>query len=72
MLPWILVAAFLVFVVWLLFPKRRRALPEPEDDVTTPIDHAELEEAERELKQDKKARSVDEADEEEYWGPGAG
>lgn len=71
MAEWIGVAVFVALLVWLLFPKQR-TVPAPEDDVTTPIDHAELEEAERGLKQDKQARSVDEADEEEYWGPGAG
>lgn len=64
--------ALLVVGAWWLFRPRRRAAPAPEDDVTTPIDHAELEQAEQELRQDPGARSLgDEVDEGEDWGPGA-
>jgi hypothetical protein len=46
-------------------------MPAPEDDVKTPIDHAALEEAERELN-DPRARplcdGIDEDDDD--WGPG--
>jgi hypothetical protein len=46
--------------------------PNPEDDVTTPIDRAALEEAERELLADGGARPIGDAIEEEDWGPGTG
>ena len=69
---WIGMAVLAVLVGWLFRPRRRRVMAAPEDDVTTPIDHAELEEAERELKQDPRARSLDEGvNDEDDWGPGA-
>ena len=46
--------------------------PAPEDDVTTPIDRAALEEAERELLADDGARPIGDAIDEEDWGPGTG
>jgi hypothetical protein len=46
--------------------------PDPEDDVTTPIDREALEEAERELLADGGARPIGDAIDEEDWGPGTG
>jgi hypothetical protein len=68
-------AALIAVVVWLIGIGRRpgpRSMPAPEDDVKTPIDHAALEEAERELK-DPRARPLYESLESEDaddWGPG--
>ena len=68
---WIGLALLAAALGWLLFP-RRRATQAPEDDVTTPIDRAELEQAEQELKQEPGARSLDEGidDDADDWGPG--
>ena len=70
---WIGVAALAAILWWLFAPRRQRATPAPEDDVTTPIDREELEEAERELRQDPRPRSLDQGiddDDEDDWGPG--
>jgi len=66
LLPVAIAVALLVF----FWPKPRRATPAPEDDVTTPIDREELEQAERELRESR-GRSLDEAEDDD-WGPGAG
>jgi hypothetical protein len=67
---WIGVAVLAILLGWLFVPRRRPA-PEPEDDVTTPIDRAELEQAEREVKRDGSARALDErVEDEDDWGPG--
>ena len=68
---WIGVAVLGALLVWLFLPRARPA-PEPEDDVSTPIDHAELAQAERELKQDPRPRALEQGmeDEEDDWGPG--
>ena len=65
LLPVAIAVALLVF----FWPKPRRATPAPEDDVTTPIDREELEQAERELRESR--GSLDEAEDDD-WGPGAG
>lgn len=71
---WIAIAVMGILAGWLFLP-RRRAVPEPEDDVTTPIDREELEAAERELKEDRGAGSLgdraDPDDDYDDWGPGA-
>jgi hypothetical protein len=69
---WIGVAALVAVLWWLFVPRRQRAAPAPEDDVTTPIDREELEEAERELEQDPRPRSLEQGldDDEDDWGPG--
>jgi hypothetical protein len=67
LLPVAIAVALLVF----FWPKPRRATPAPEDDVTTPIDQEELEQAERELRESRGGRSLDEAEEDD-WGSGAG
>jgi hypothetical protein len=67
------VVAIVAVVVWLL-GSRRRPVPAPEDDVTSPVDHSELEAAERELGEDLKARPLHDGFEDEDaddWGPGA-
>jgi hypothetical protein len=72
--PWIGVALLGALLFWLFMPARRRSMPSPEDDVNTPIDHAELEEAERELQQDPRPRALEHGvdDDEDDWGPGTG
>jgi hypothetical protein len=67
------VVAIVAVVVWLV-GARRRPGPAPEDDVTTPVDQRELEEAERDLEEDSKARPLHdgfEAEDADDWGPGA-
>ena len=58
--------------VWLLLPSRKPP-PAPEDDVAGPIDRAELEQAERELREDPGARPLEHGldDDKDDWGPGA-
>ena len=65
------IALLALLLLFFFRPFRRRAVPEPEDDVTTPIDRAELEQAEREVKDARGAKSIDEAEQDD-WGPGAG
>jgi hypothetical protein len=69
---WIGVAVLGALLVWLFIP-RRRGMPAPEDDVRTPIDQEELDEAERELRGDPGARPLDRGmdDDQDDWGPGA-
>jgi len=62
-------AALAALLLWLLLPSRRRRIPAPEDDVTTPIDHDELAEAERELASADDPSALDD-DEHDDWGPG--
>mgnify|MGYP001366560964 CR=1 FL=1 len=63
------VLALVGLMVWVAAGRRPPAVPAPEDDVTTPIDRAELEAAERELLEDSDPGSFeDEADDD--WGPG--
>ena len=67
------VAVALVLLFWLFRPVPRRAVPAPEDDVSTPIDRDELEAAERDVRGDRQARSLGsraEEDGEDDWGPG--
>lgn len=72
---WVGIAAMAALLVWLLgIGKRQDARkPEPEDDVHTPIDNAELEAAEREIQNDPDAKAAaDAVDSDDDWGPGAG
>ncbi len=69
MLTWLLPVVIAALLLWFFWPKPRRATPEPEDDVTTPIDYEELEEAERDVKDARGAQSIDEEDRDD-WGPG--
>lgn len=71
-MAWLIgVVALVAILVWFLSP-RRRAEPAPEDDVSTPVDHEELAEAERELEDDRRAGPLDQegSDPEDDWGPG--
>ena len=69
------VAALIAVVLWLIGRRPRfrlRSMPAPEDDVKTPIDHAALEEAERELN-DPRVRPLYErleSEDADDWGPG--
>jgi len=67
-------AVVLIMVaVWLLAGRQRPREVAPEDDVTTPIDLEELEEAERELEDDLEAGELEDGwdDDADDWGPGA-
>ena len=69
---WIGVAVIAALLVWLLGLGKRKPIA-PEDDVDTPIEHDELSEAEREIKDDPTARpAADSVDDEDDWGPGSG
>ena len=66
--------AFLgAFLAWLMGVGGKRAVA-PEDDIDTPIDRSELEEAERAIRDDPDARAAADAvdDDDEDWGPGSG
>ena len=63
--------ALIAILVWFLAPARRKPQPAPEDDIATPIDRAELEDAERELAEDPGPRQFGEPEEDDDWGPGA-
>ncbi|MGE0443351.1 MAG: hypothetical protein AB7L66_08820 [Gemmatimonadales bacterium] len=54
-------------LIWVFGGGRQRAVPAPEDDVTTPVDYDELEAAERELAEDADPRTLEDDDD---WGPG--
>ena len=59
-------------LIWLFGRRRRPVLPAPEDDVATPIDRHELDQAEHELAEDENPRSLHDGwDDEDDWGPGA-
>ena len=64
------IAAAVAILMWLL--GRKPVEPAPGDDITTPIDREELEQAERELAEDTDARPIHDAfeDDEDDWGPG--
>ena len=66
-------ALLAALVFWLFGLGRRRTLPAPEDDVESPMDEESLAEAERELKEDRGARPLQDGFEEgdtDDWGPG--
>ncbi len=67
------IVAVVGVVVWLFGRRRPPARSAPEDDLTTPVDRDELEDAERELADDPDPRSLHDgwADDEDDWGPGA-
>jgi len=73
MTTWIGLVLAVALLVWLLGVGKRRPIA-PEDDVTTPIDHDELTEAEREIKDDPDAKPAADAvdDDNDDWGPGSG
>lgn len=64
------VVAIVGLLLWLFGGPRRRAMPAPEDDVTTPVDGDELAAAERELAEDDGAVEADDDDAHDDWGPG--
>ena len=68
---WIGVAVLLALLYW-LFKPRLRSMPSPEYEDKIPIDRAELERAERELRQDPRPRALEHGvdDGEDDWGPG--
>lgn len=60
---------------WLLGIGKHEREPAPEDDLTTPIDEAELAEAEAELAEAESSNSthdITEDDDGDDWGPGVG
>ena len=73
---WVGIAAIAALLYWLLgIGKRQDARRQPpEDDVETPIDHAELDAAEREIRDDPDAKAAADAvdDSDDDWGPGSG
>jgi hypothetical protein len=66
------VAVLAALLMWLLGAGRSPVPVAPEDDVETPLDAAELAEAERELREDPEARPIHDAfdDDDDDWGPG--
>ena len=70
---WIGIALLALVLVWLLGLGRRTPIA-PEDDIDTPIDHDELAEAERAVKEDRTAKPAADAvdDDDDDWGPGSG
>lgn len=66
-------AALLGLLAWFLVPRNKPAAA-PEDDITTPLDHDELAEAEAEVMSED-ARPINEAlgedGDDDDWGPGA-
>jgi len=72
MATWIGLILLAALTIWLLGVGKRRPV-QPEDDVTTPIDHDELAEAERQIKDDPDAKPArDAVDDDDDWGPGSG
>lgn len=72
---WIGIIAIAALLFWLLgIGKRQDRRPAPEDDVDTPIDQAELDAAEREVRNDPDAKAAADAvdNDDEDWGPGTG
>jgi hypothetical protein len=71
---WVGIAAIAALLVWLLGVGKRQDARAAEDDVETPIDHAELDAAEREIRNDPDAKPAADAvdDDDDDWGPGSG
>lgn len=65
---WIGLALIGALLLWLLGVGKKRP-PAPEDDVTTPIDREELDEAEREVRNAEGSGDPEAGDD---WGPGTG
>jgi hypothetical protein len=67
-------AALGALLVWFLGIGRRPPIVAPEDDLETPIELDELEEAEREIRDDPDAQAAADAmvDDDDDWGPGSG
>ena len=73
---WIGIGVMALLLVWLLGVGKRQDArkPAPEDDVNTPIDHSELDAAEREIRDDPDAKAAADAvdTDDDDWGPGSG
>ena len=69
-------AVLIAPLMWFMGFGRSRPAPAPEDDITTPLDHDELAEAEADLAHDPGARPIHEAlgeeGDDDDWGPGTG
>ncbi|HEY4321112.1 MAG TPA: hypothetical protein VGM77_08010 [Gemmatimonadales bacterium] len=70
---WIALALIVALLIWLMGIGRRAPIA-PDDDVDSPIDHDELAEAERAIRDDPTAKAAADAvdDDEDDWGPGSG
>lgn len=71
---WVAIALVAAFLAWLLGVGRRERPAAPEDDLRTPIDAAELDEAERAVRDDPDAKPAADVveDDDDDWGPGSG
>jgi hypothetical protein len=71
---WVGIAAMAALLFWLMGIGKRQDARAPEDDVETPIDHAALDEAERDVRDDPDAKAAGDAmiDDDDDWGPGCG
>lgn len=73
MSAWIGIVVIAALLLWLLgVGKRQDRRHAPEDDVDTPIDQAELDAAEREIRDDPDAKAAADAvdNDDDDWGPG--
>jgi hypothetical protein len=71
---WVAIALIAAFLAWLLGVGKRKRPTAPEDDLSTPIDEAELDEAERAVRNDPDAKPAADAvdSDDDDWGPGSG
>lgn len=71
---WVAIAFIAAFLAWLLGIGKRARPAAPEDDLATPIDHTELDEAERAVRNDPDATPAADAvdSDDDDWGPGSG
>ena len=71
---WVGIAALGALLYWLLGVGKRPNPRAPEDDIDTPIDRAELEAAERAIRDDPDAKAAADAvdNDDDDWGPGTG
>jgi hypothetical protein len=71
---WVAIAFIAAFLAWLLGAGRHSRPAAPEDDLETPIDQAELDEAERAVRNDPDAKAAADAvdSDDDDWGPGSG
>lgn len=68
------IALMALLLLWFLGIGSHARPAAPEDDLDTPLDHDELDAAEREIRNDRDARAAADAmvDDDEDWGPGSG
>jgi len=71
---WIGIALMVAFLAWMLGIGKRQDRRAAEDDMNTPIDHDELDAAERAVQHDPDAKAAADAmvDDDDDWGPGTG